>query len=142
MRITKLMALQHTPESLIAWHKSLPQTPFNPYFTNEERFQRAVEKWMEGFGWKTYHTHTSLHSNEGFPDLAAVHPRCGCEVMAELKSASKRAVLTEAQASWVLAYALDPERFVFLWDPRHEDAITGFLQHHNDRFVREKHAIK
>lgn len=142
------MALQYTPESFRAminqWLKTEPETPWNAYFNSEAKFQRAVQRWAEGMPspWKTYHVVTSQLSKPGFPDLHAVNPRCGCEIVAELKSMGTKADLSLEQASWVLAYALDPERHVFIWRPSDEDEILNWLQHHQDQFTFHKHAIK
>lgn len=106
--------------------------PHNPYFSNEVRFQSAVQKWIEGSGWMTYHTTHSLHSTKGFPDIHAVHPQCGCLIVAELKSEGTKAFLSPEQASWVLAYARNPEHYVWVWKPSDEEEIMSFLKAHQD----------
>lgn len=151
MQITRLMAMQYTvPEAFRAAVnlrlRSEPETPWNRYFTTEGKFQSAVQQWMKGMPspWLAYHTHDSNRSTEGFPDLFAVNPRCGCEIVAEIKSMSPKADLSLDQASWVLAYALDPDRNVFIWRPSDEGEIMAWLQRHQDRFLHasERHAVK
>lgn len=109
-----------------------PNATFKAVWPREDRFQKAVEKWVEGFGWKVYHTWDSMRSASGYPDLTAVQPVCGCTFWAELKSETGK--LSPDQSDWL--YALAQHNHAFVWRPSDEDEIWAFLQRHNDVRVK------
>lgn len=87
-------------------------------------FVRAAAKQL---GWRFYHTRNSFGSTAGFPDLVMV--RGQRVIYAELKAARGR--LSPAQVEWLTELrAVAPGgvgRDVYLWQPRHMDAIVHVL---------------
>lgn len=95
-----------------------------PTWKNEKAFTSSVKKAAKQFGWLVYHTHYSLGSEPGFPDLVLVHPEHGL-VFAELKMPKGR--LTEHQKHWKETLQAAGETW-FLWRPESWDGILDFLQ--------------
>jgi hypothetical protein len=78
----------------------------------ERDLQQAVVHVARLYGWRVYHTWTSIHSNAGFPDLVLV--RDGRLVVVELKS--DRGVLSPAQDAWLADLRQTPVE-VYVWRP-------------------------
>lgn len=90
----------------------------------ETAFQTRVTNMALSFGWgPIYHTHLSIHSQRGYPDLHMLRgPR---SLFAELKS--MRGVVSDDQKKWIAALqAAGHEAYV--WYPCDTDAIEAILK--------------
>ena len=76
------------------------------------------------FGWRHYHTWSSVHSPAGFPDLVLVRPPR--LIFAELKSQVGR--VTPAQKAWLDDLYATPSTEVYLWRPSDLDDIERVLR--------------
>lgn len=91
--------------------------------TEEQAWQKQVEKLARMFHWRHYHTWLSLHSAAGFPDLILVKPPR--LIAAELKrdgeqpTADQRAWLADLAACGVECY---------VWRPRDAQTVADILQ--------------
>jgi len=65
----------------------------------EAELQEAVRSAALMGGWRFYHTHDSRRSPAGFPDLVLLHPKRRLLLFVELKSATGR--LSLDQADWL-----------------------------------------
>lgn len=91
----------------------------------EAQFQNAVLNVAKAGGWRVYHTHNSMHSAKGFPDLVLV--KDGRLVFAELKS--KTGKVTPEQEAWLAALGdVVPEMVAaHVWRPGDWDDLEGVL---------------
>lgn len=96
---------------------------------NEKAWLRQVVDLAKLRGWKIYHTHNSLHSPSGFPDLVMVRPPR--LVFAELKTDRKGSVTTPDQHEWLeLLRQLPGQPYgigVYLWRPSDFDDVREVL---------------
>ena len=94
-----------------------------PAAMSEREFQAAVMKVAHQLGWTFYHTHDSIGSQAGFPDLALV--RKGRFFFAELKTESGK--VSKEQQKWL--DMLENARVVcYLWRPSMMDLIIETLK--------------
>ena len=87
----------------------------------ESTLQSNILGEARGLGWLTYHTHDSLKSEKGFPDLCLVHEKQDRTIFAELKKETGRQSpeqLVWAQKLSVLTYVE-----FYLWRPT--DWLSG-----------------
>lgn len=91
---------------------------------NEKAFTDMVRQAARAFGWMSYHTHNSKHSEAGYPDIRFVHPVRGQKFYAELKVGRNEP--TDAQRQWIAALTNAGE-VVFVWKPEHWDEIVDVL---------------
>jgi len=90
---------------------------------SEREFQAAVMKIAHQLGWTFYHTHDSIGSQAGFPDLVLV--RGERLFFAELKTESGK--LSRAQRKWSdLINATD--LICYEWRPSMMDKIVMILR--------------
>lgn len=89
----------------------------------EKQFQEAVQDLATVFGWLAYHTHFSLRSAAGFPDLVLV--RADRLVFIELKTEDGR--VTVEQAHWMQAIAATGAE-VYLFRPSDWDCLEETLR--------------
>lgn len=90
---------------------------------SEASFQRTVIEMAELLSWRTYHTHDSRRSNQGWPDLVLV--RAGELVIVELKTNTGR--LSQAQGEWLDDLEASGVE-VHVWRPRDFDRIEARLK--------------
>ena len=92
----------------------------------EKAFLAQVQALARLNGWRVYHTHSSMHSAKGFPDLVMV--KAGRLVFAELKA--QRGQTTREQEDWLAALGdVFPEMVeVFVWRPGDWDQVTDVLR--------------
>jgi hypothetical protein len=90
----------------------------------EEILQRKVIMLARLLGWRVHHTHNSIHSPSGWPDLAMVRGKR--IVFAELKSQTGR--LTLEQQSWLDELRGVPCAEVFIWRPSDWPQIEQVLR--------------
>ena len=76
------------------------------------------------FGWRRYHTWTSIHSPAGFPDEVLV--RSGRLIFVELKSTVGR--VKPEQEAWLADLRQVPGVEVYEWRPADMDAIAEVLR--------------
>jgi hypothetical protein len=91
----------------------------------EKMWQRQVESWARRAGWLPYHTHNSMGSTSGFPDLVLLRPRTSEVIYAELKT--DRGKLSQPQLLWIDALKACGQR-VFVWRPSDEQVVQETLQ--------------
>jgi hypothetical protein len=91
---------------------------------SERDLTAYVRDLAKAFGWRRYHTWTSIHSPAGFPDEVLVRPPR--LVFAELKSASGR--LKPEQDAWLEALRQVPGVETYTWRPEHMDEIAEVLR--------------
>jgi hypothetical protein len=107
-----------------------PDPIFKSEYPTEKKWQATVSGWFKQMGlWMTYHTHTSINSASGFPDLVCVHTTLPLTLYAELKT--ETGAVTETQATWLNALAKAGNE-VYLWRPSDTDEIQAVLQRAND----------
>jgi hypothetical protein len=85
----------------------------------EKSFQGWVIEFAQWHHWEVFHPWTSIHSPQGWPDLALVRPPRF--VVAELKS--QKGKLRPAQARWLDKLERCPGVEVFVWRPSDRDEI-------------------
>jgi len=84
-------------------------------FGAEADLQSELMKVLKDLGFEfRYHTHRSDHSEEGFPDIAAINRRAGILWVAELKGLKTKT--TEAQRRWLEAFG-DVRRLIVRPEP-------------------------
>ena len=93
---------------------------------SEKDFEGQIRDLSKLFGWKYYHTWRSLHSPAGFPDC--VLTREGRTIIAELKTDKRKSKLTPEQARWLWELRKTSNLEVFVWRPRHFEAIAEILR--------------
>lgn len=87
----------------------------------ERDFQAHVLEMVRAFGWRAYHSWSSVNSQRGFPDLVLVRERV---IFAELKREDGRTTLE--QAAWLADLeAADAE--VHVWRPGDREEIAHVL---------------
>lgn len=105
---------------------------------SEDQLLEWVVDVADLFGWRTYHTHDSRHSQRGFPDLVMVRGRR--VIFAELKSAN--GTLTPEQKGWLeaLLYVSSGDAItgsnpkgvaeveVYLWRPSDQAEVERVLR--------------
>ena len=91
---------------------------------SEKDFEAAVVEYARLHGWLVFHPWTSLHSEEGWPDLAMV--RHGQMVAAECKR--QHGKMTRAQQVWLDALATVPGITAVCWRPSNWDEIEEVLR--------------
>lgn len=93
---------------------------------NEAQFQRTVVEIAAFLGYSvSYHTHFSMGSKSGFPDLALFDPNDGGAVFLEVKVG--RNMPTDKQRMWL--YDLRCAGFhAYVAHPTHIDLITDVLR--------------
>jgi hypothetical protein len=79
----------------------------------EKGFLQAIRDLARVMGWEEYHTHLSLHSSPGFPDLVLVRPPY--VIFVEVKSSIGR--VSPAQQRWIELLQRCPGVSVYLWRP-------------------------
>ena len=90
---------------------------------NEKEFASQVEQLFNLFGWRYYHTWTSIHSPKGFPDYVAVRiPRV---IYIELKSDTGE--LTWEQAEWLTMLQDSGQEVYAIW-PDDWDLLIRILE--------------
>jgi hypothetical protein len=94
-----------------------------PAAVSEREFQAAVMKVAHQLGWKFYHTHDSIGSQAGFPDLVMV--RGERLIFAELKTESGK--LSKEQKAWIGSLVRTSAE-VYEWRPSMMDEIIGILK--------------
>ena len=78
----------------------------------ERDLQETVRQIALAHGWDYYHTHDSRHSDEGFPDVIAIHEGMGRGLVAELKREGEEP--TTAQRRWLALFgAMGFETYIF-----------------------------
>jgi hypothetical protein len=91
---------------------------------SEREFQAEVMDIANQLGWRFYHTHDSIGSQAGFPDLVMVRKKR--LIFAELKTESGK--LSIQQGQW-LADLEKTAAEVYLWRPSQMDEIIKVLKH-------------
>lgn len=91
---------------------------------SEAAFLDQVRDLAQLRGWATYHTHNSLHSEPGFPDLVLVSARQHRTIFAELKK--QNGVVSGSQRIWLNALAAAGNE-VALWRPSDMEEIQRVL---------------
>lgn len=89
----------------------------------EKDFLAQVVKLTKMYGWETYHTWSSLHSAQGYPDLTLVKPPL--LIFAELKS--EKGKISEFQKKWI-QWLKDCGVEVYVWRPSQFDEIVERLK--------------
>jgi hypothetical protein len=89
---------------------------------SEKQFMGQVVQLARLMGWMVYHTHISIHSQAGFPDLTFV--RGDRLIFAELKRESGRT--TPEQEHWLDALRQAGQE-AYLWMPSDWSAIEATL---------------
>lgn len=92
-------------------------------YQTEAEFQSAVVEYARLCGWVTYHTHNSMFSEKGFPDLCMV--RDGRLVFAELKAEGKWPDLPQ---QCFIGHLDQTCAEVYLWFPSDWDEIERVLR--------------
>ena len=93
----------------------------------EKDWQQQVVEILQWHGWVVYHTWSSLHSEAGFPDVFAIHPRSGDRLAAELKRETGK--VSPAQLRWLaLIEMAGIDNFV--WRPSDVDAVIERAKGH------------
>lgn len=90
----------------------------------EKGFQAAIIQLASFYGWKLYHTHTSIHSPAGWPDLVLCRPPQ--LLIVEVKS--ETGVVSAAQWSWLDWLGHCPGVEVHIWRPRDWTRIVDILR--------------
>ena len=90
---------------------------------SERDWQAHVIKLAHLFGWRAYHTWSSIHSAAGFPDLVLL--RGTRLAFVELKT--ERGRVTRAQRGWLEALGQVPGVEVYLWRPSDRDRAAELL---------------
>ncbi len=93
-----------------------------PALLSERAWQQLVVDFAHLHGWWTYHTHNSLRSEPGWPDLVLLRP--GEFVVAELKREDGK--VTAAQGR-VLELLESAGVEVHVWRPSDEPAVFARL---------------
>jgi hypothetical protein len=97
----------------------------------EKEFMAQVRQLAHLWGWRTYHTHDSSRSDEGFPDLVFVkcrrpgHPTPRRAFYAELKTAKGK--LRPEQNEWICDLRAAGEE-VYIWRPSDWPEIERVLK--------------
>jgi aldehyde:ferredoxin oxidoreductase len=92
---------------------------------SEAKFQAEVMKVAAQLGWIFYHTHDSIGSAAGFPDLVLAR-KGRVIIFAELKT--EKGVVTQEQRKWF--EVLDGVRFchAYVWRPSDMEEIVEILK--------------
>lgn len=90
---------------------------------SERKFQAEVMKVAAQLGWRFYHTHDSIGSQAGFPDLVMV--RDDRLIFAELKT--EKGKLSHEQLEWITALGMT-RATVCMWRPSMIDEIVQLLR--------------
>lgn len=92
---------------------------------SEKQLMETIRQAAKLLGYLCYHTHNSMHSAGGFPDLVLVRKRR--LIFAELKSAKGK--ITDGQESWLQALQWSvPGVEVYLWRPIDLDEALKILE--------------
>lgn len=100
-----------------------------PMKISETDFSSQVEDLLKLFGWRCYHTWTSIHSPRGMPDLIlakTLDDNVTVLVAAELKN--EKGKLSLPQAEWLEILSKVNGIFAFVWKPSDFDLILSLLQ--------------
>jgi len=111
---------------LIRWEQSdidRLNSKVRPIAMSEREFQAAVMKIAHQLGWLFYHTHDSMGSQAGFPDLVMV--RGERLFYAELKT--EQGKLSKEQRQWIDAIH-NANGICYLWRPSMMDMIIETLK--------------
>lgn len=92
-------------------------------FGSESEFDAAMNAFAKRHGWRTYHTHNSRKSEEGFPDRIMI--RGPVLIAAELKYGKNTA--TAAQRNWLDDFAAVRIVHSRLWYPENWHEIITLL---------------
>jgi hypothetical protein len=97
---------------------------------NERQYQDLVLEAAAALGYRCYHTHLSVRSARGFPDLVCVREgdgeRPGRLVVLEIKAERGRA--TPHQEAWIAALASVPGVAAMVARPSDWDAVVEALR--------------
>ena len=94
----------------------------------EKEWQATVVDTATLMGWASYHTHDSMRTTPGFPDLvlARQNAQGGRVVFAELKTDRPSSQLSEHQKRWVKLLANCGQE-VYVWRPSDWETVRGLL---------------
>src|SRR5919109_3207021 len=96
------------------------ESSVNQLAMTERQFQDHIQEIAAWSGWRqVYHTHNSIHSPAGFPDLVLV--RKGRLIFAELKTDGGR--LTAEQVAWLEELRGVAAVETYVWRPSDIDEI-------------------
>lgn len=99
---------------------------------SEKVWLAQVRQMASLYGWRTYHTHRSDHSEPGFPDLVLVraNPRSDWGsydlIFAELKT--ERGKLTGPQHGWLEDLRRVPGIRAEVWRPSDRETVRALLE--------------
>ncbi len=82
---------------------------------SEREFLAQVRDLARLYRWRTYHTWTSIRSEQGWPDLALCRPPR--LILAELKTDKRSSKTTPAQDEWLALLTQCAGVEVYLWRP-------------------------
>jgi len=113
------MTIRWTQDEVDAYTKGKPMPSMS-----EAKFQRTVMKIAVQLNWLIYHTHNSIGSAAGFPDLCMVKDRR--YIMAELKT--EKGKVSVEQQRWIDALKRTAIIEVYLWRPSMMEEIVEILR--------------
>jgi hypothetical protein len=90
----------------------------------EKQWLAQVRDLATLLGWEPYHAFLSIHSPQGWPDLALVRPPR--IILAELKT--DKGKTTPAQDHWLDLLRACPGVEVFVWRPADIEAVAEVLR--------------
>jgi len=95
----------------------------------EKEFNQQVIELARLCGWLVYHTWTSIHSANGFPDLCLVKKLFSGDIIAlVVEEKSEKGKISTFQIEWLELLGGVNGIFAFIWIPSQFDEIVKVLQ--------------